>query len=346
MRYIFILVLAIVTVWVGFVHNTKATTHVEHYAPAPLTIIGQARRVRVNPLLRTVASIVPVYKQPPTWIVNVPLTPFRAPLRLLDPIPLPPFLLHKTYADTQAQGDCGSCFVFAVAHMIADRLSIQDNVSVQQIMSCFDTNACDGGSPEDLCMWIAQTGTTFNTERAIPYKQKRGGKVTTECVIQPGVRVGILPNSVRSLVQYVEEEGYDPAVVQSNVLNMKRALTNEGPFYCAMTVYDDLFTYSGLKPYVPGKNASQVGGHAIEVVGFCEAGVDTRPAFKDAYWICRNSWGKTWPTRAALAGFFTVPMGKNVCGIESRCGSATPFIEGTRVATSVTDPRQTEWVST
>ena len=110
----------------------------------------------------------------------------------------------------------------------------------------------------------------------------------------------------------------DKATLERNIVNMKRSLYEKGPFYCAMTVYDDFFTYTGTYPYKPNKNASFVGGHAIQVIGYHE----------DEYWICRNSWGVQWPLRTKTTGYFTIVMGSNICGIESRCGYAVPSVYG------------------
>lgn len=110
---------------------------------------------------------------------------------------------------------------------------------------------------------------------------------------------------------------------------MKRALYETGPFYCAMSVYDDLFDFTGLEIYRKSKNASLIGGHAIEIIGYCEKGIDKRRGFKDSgYWICRNSWGKDWPTQTELDGYFMIEMGSNMCGIESRCGYADAELIG------------------
>jgi Papain family cysteine protease len=302
------------------------------------TIIGQARTVQTSLLTRAFPNIVPLRKQPPAWIVNVPLTPFVAPLKQQSQTtgPLPPFLLYKPQylSKVQEQGDCGCCFAFAVGHTLSDRLAIatrglfRDNISVQQLVSCYDTNSCEGGSPEDLCFWLSDSKTKVNTVYKFPYKQKSGGVIETKCASENGLRVGVVPGSVRSLVEFIEEEGYDVEVLKRNVDNMKRELYNDGPFYCAMTVYDDLFSYGGLQPYIPSKHATLVGGHAIEVIGYCEANVDPRKSFQEAYWICRNSWGTKWPRKAVMTGYFTIPMGRNMCGIESRCGSVTPSLEG------------------
>jgi C1A family cysteine protease len=305
-------------------------------------VVGEPSLVQSSSLLRAASSIILLRKPFPSYIVNVPLTPFKAPLKTIPAsLSIPSFLVYKQkyLSPIRNQGECGSCFVFATCDMLTDRLAIlsrgdiQTSLSVQQIMSCYDKTSCDGGSPEELAQWIAESGNLFVSNSLSPYVQKKGGTVDTKCIVPlttRDIRVGIEPNSVKSLVEFIPEGETSPI----NVSRMKAELVNEGPFYCAMTVYDDLFTYSGLKPYTPNPHAQQIGGHAIEIIGYSDPGVDPRKGFEKGYWICRNSWSKDWPLQSALEGYFTVEMGKNTCGIESRCGSATPKVVNASVSVS------------
>lgn len=285
-------------------------------------------------------NIVPLRKQINTWIVNVPLTPFRAPFVMLPKDEdVPNFLLYNlsTLSKVRNQGDCGACWAFSVCNMLSDRLAIMtggafnENLSVQQLLSCFDRNGCDGGSPEDAMLWLQDKSKKLTTESVFPFKNAKGGAIKP-CNVPPHtIQVGVEPASVKSIVQYIPEQNYNEQILQTNIENMKRELAYYGPFYCAMTVYADFFSYSGLIPYTPDPKAEEIGGHAIEIVGFCDKGVDPRPHYRDVgYWICRNSWGKDWPLQVALNGYFTIVMGKNICGIESRCGSGIPQLFGSK----------------
>ena len=90
--------------------------------------------------------------------------------------------------------------------------------------------------------------------------------------------------------------------------------------------YDDFYNFVEDAPYV-SNFLKFVGGHAITVVGYVEPLVDPRPGYNDGYWICRNSWGTTWPKGSPPhPGYFTIAMGINMCGIESRCGGIDPNI--------------------
>jgi C1A family cysteine protease len=304
-------------------------------------VIGQGKTVQVafvRPIIPNL--IVPLRDQVQTWVVKVPLTPFRAPFVELPPLKsgesLPNFLLWKPelLSPIRNQGACGSCWAFATCDAISDRMMIKygglfrKNLSVQQLLSCFEPEGCDGGSPEEACFWLQDTQTPLYTESSFKYKSSSGGYVNIKCpkkFVGNAVRV----KSTVSIVEYIEEEGYDKKVLRKNIENMKRALYETGPFYCAMSVYDDLFEYTGLEIYRKHKHASLIGGHAIEIIGYCDKGVDKRYGFKDSgYWICRNSWGLDWPTQTQLDGFFMVEMGSNMCGIESRCGFADGDVIG------------------
>jgi hypothetical protein len=325
--------IAIILLSVGFLICT--ITRIESFNPKnPRNLIGDAKTDVAN-LTRINAMIIPLRDHVHTWIVKVPLTPFRAPLVIppLDGKPLPPFLLYKPdfLTPAQNQGECGSCWAFSLAHMLADRVMIatggrfRKNLSVQELLSCFDRTGCEGGSPEDACFWLADSGTELYTDVALPYKQQKSLHVSTACKTAKGDAVKVNKDSIKSIVEFIPEKGYSKDILQRNINSMKRELVEGGVFYCAMTVYEDFFSYTGLKPYKPSKNSKVIGGHAIEVVGYCDKGQDPRTGFKRyGYWICKNSWTDGWPTQTTVDGFFTIVMGSNICGIESRCGSAVP----------------------
>ncbi len=328
----------------GMLYSTLYNTHygmVYESFSKKKNIIGQGAMVNMIDLRRAIPNTIPFRNEIKQWVVKVPLTPFRAPMVKLPPLShgaiLPKFLLYKMeyLTPVRNQGDCGACWAFALCDVLSDRAMIASgglfthNISVQQLLSCFARDGCDGGSPEEASFFLSESDLLLSTENKFPYKQTGGGYVNTKCASGGQYNIGVDKSSVASIVEYIDEKEYIQSIVNSNIENMKLELYQGGPFYCAITVYDDLFTYTGTKPYKPDPKASFVGGHAIEIIGYCNAGEDTRKEYKDtAYWICKNSWGKNWPTRTELNGYFTVVMGSNVCGIESRCGFAVPFVYG------------------
>lgn len=328
---IFFTTLSIVKTWSGTQLHTNITDRPLKKSTNSIKLTRHDTRFIVPHLARGLRDHIHF------WIVKVPLTPFRSPLKVFPKLSsIPRFLLYNSLTSVRNQGDCGSCWAFALCDMLADRLHFKSlgvfdsSLSVQELLACFNPDGCNGGSPEEAAIWLSESGKKLMLNDVYPYKQGSGGLVTNVCPIDKGsMLVGIEPKSVFSIVEYIEEDNPDTTILEQNVLNMKQALVESGPFYCAMTVYDDFFTYKGLQPYKRDKNARIIGGHAIEVVGFCEKGEDPREEYKDTgYWICRNSWGKDWPLNSTLTGFFTIVMGSNMCGIESRCGYATPILYG------------------
>ncbi|MDC3333019.1 hypothetical protein OAV62_02145, partial [bacterium] len=312
---------------------------VEHYTKNKDPELGAPRvvnKISLRPKLPNLA--IPLRQHVNIWITKVPLTPFTSPLLVLPPFigTFPNFLLYKPslLTPTINQGDCGSCWAFMTCDILSDRLMVRTgglfrkNLSVQQLLSCYNRNGCDGDSPETALVWMAQNQKRLALASKDKYVQQSGGLVSTACRTKSTGIVGVEPQSVKSIVRFIPETGYDKRILKQNIINMKRELVERGPFFCAMTVYDDFMTYTGTKVY--SRESTDIrGGHAVEVIGYSDAGVDKRKGFTKAYWICKSSWGENWPTETDTPGYFMIEMGKNMCGIESRAGIASPQVFAT-----------------
>jgi uncharacterized protein YvpB len=272
---------------------------------------------------------------------NVPLDPFTAPLikypysgKVLS------FLLYspKFLVPIRDQGICGSCYAFSIADMLADRVSIYSSgeinnlLSVQQIISCSTNEGCGGESPDSVLQWMERTDFMLTLENNMLYKQMNSNNVTTRCsnvryTGESGQSVGI--TNVVSLTEFIREDTYSSSKLEQNIKNMKMELLTNGPFYAAMSVYDSFYDYDGTRPYEKKKLDSLAGGHAVEIIGYCDKSIDHRDNFTKGYWIVRNSWSKDFPKNSKDTGYFTITMGQNECGIESRCGSAIPVFLNT-----------------
>jgi len=284
--------------------------------------------------------------------VNVPLTPLKSPYKKVEPKIDPYDYNFATYrtqflSPIRDQGeDCGCCWAFATCDVISDRLSVMTNgnvrktLSVQQLLSCIyngKRNGCDGGNPEEAFEWISTSGYYLKPlEKSqvdldyeqIPSRTNSPSVISTPCT-NSVFGVNIEYDSVNSIVKFIKKENItkgDPeySTLVDNIYNMKSELLNGGPFYCAMTVYEDFYSYTGENVYIHNLSSKKIGGHAVEIVGYCDEDVDKRSGFTDAYWICKNSWGKDWPKNSKDNGYFAIKMGVNECGIESRCGLANP----------------------
>ena len=107
---------------------------------------------------------------------------------------------------------------------------------------------------------------------------------------------------------------------------MKMQLIKNGPFFGSLKIYSDFFNFPGDKVYTQGSGES-IGGHAIEIIGWVDKGVDLREGFQSGYWVCKNSWGNGWAPGYDFYGHFAIRMGTNECGIESRSGCAETNVD-------------------
>ena len=93
--------------------------------------------------------------------------------------------------------------------------------------------------------------------------------------------------------QYGQVEGSSP---KEQELNMMTEIYNHGPISCAISVTDELVSYTG-GIFTGPLNATQV-NHDISVVGYGEEN-------GEKYWIIRNSWGTYWGEN----GYFRLARG-------------------------------------
>lgn len=260
-----------------------------------------------------------------------PLKPLVSPikdftLRPTDKIPSIYIFDPKYFSPVRDQGKCGACYIFVICSLLSDNVTIRignfgKNLNVQQLLSCYPSKegGCEGEAPEDVLLWLEQTG--FKLSISDEYKD-----AVTQCV-RTDKGISVTPSSVRSLCDYVKRESIsDPTPVEQlmiskNIYRMKQQLITDGPFFGSISVFSDLFNFSGNKIYEQNSNIFS-GGHAITIVGWCDKGVDKREGFEQGYWVCKNSWGEDWASEYDFKGYFAILMGRNECGIESRAGCA------------------------
>tara|TARA_B110000285_G_C15090770_1_gene598946 strand:- start:552 stop:1502 length:951 start_codon:yes stop_codon:yes gene_type:complete len=288
-------------------------------------------------------GILPVYtevtKKKP--IINTPILDIRASMKEFDYKALPAFFCYNfdVLTPVRNQGSvCGSCWAFVTAGIISDKISIYKNkpviMSPQGLIECYDPeNACKGAAPEDVFEWMEETNYKLPFEFQLKYKQLRSSKIKDKCPTLPGINVqpgslhrltDILP--IKAFIQGGTATQEQKDTLSKNILNMKTELVESGPFFATLIVYKDLLTHTPSKPYSSNFLGLPEGGHAIEIVGYCDKGEDPRDGFNAGYWICKNTWGSLWPTKSKTPGYFTVVQGVNMCGIESRCGTINPNI--------------------
>lgn len=115
----------------------------------------------------------------------------------------------------------------------------------------------------------------------------------------------------------IKEEGGDEDQIKIDIYKW-------GPVISAFKMYPDFYMFDAKNDiYEWDGRGEQVGGHAIEIVGWGEE--NGRP-----YWQIKNSWGKNWGDE----GYFKMIRGKNNCEIESNVFSVIPdffYKYGTRL---------------
>lgn len=267
-------------------------------------------------------------------IVNTPLEKMKSRFFINPDMKVFRFFSYNPWQILGAseQGDlCGSCWAIVIASLISDRIIVKYNgslkikLSYQQLLQCYNyPNGCDGENPENVLKWMIDTNFVMTTDKQLPYEQIDSGTILKKCPPKYKEGFTLEKDSLYSIVKYIEPklsfDKIDKKILNSNVLNMKKELILKGPFFATIAVYDDLINFTENAPYYKDSE-NYVGGHAIEIIGYCEPGVDIRRGYINGYWICKNSWGEGWPKNAIYPGIFTIRMGVNECGIESRCAA-------------------------
>jgi len=198
-------------------------------------------------------------------------------------------------------------------------------------------SSCFGNSLSDAVRYLYEIGTT--TDKCVPYDkqlgdvgqyQKLGSFDTTVniplCNTITGMtgdmcagnnfdeRTGIesgTPSKYYKCVNYYGIRGHSHG---GGELQIRLEIYRWGPIAAGMEVYPDFYTFDARnKIYEWDGVGKQVGGHAVEIVGW---GVDGGVP----YWQIKNTWGKDW----GRDGYFRMVRGKNNCKLEANCVSVQP----------------------
>lgn len=270
----------------------------------------------------------------------------------LSPAGLPTYMKYKEalLVPVRNQGQCASCWSFAVVDMMADTLNLRSGgawkgqlLSTQYLLDCSEHSGCDiGGAPEEVYDIPQTTVSGVPLESALPYTEEQG-QCTAAAMSAGGLRIRTVPGTALDLCVDPDSVPFyqRSRVIAENVRNMKRALLKYGPIVGTVLVYEDLYDYDAKAVYTVTPGSPVVGWHAVEIVGWCDENVNWKePGFDCAYWVVRSSYGVHFAVPPGVEfGFFYIKMGCNEAKVESRasvCSIEVP--EYLQHAVETTDP--------
>lgn len=235
---------------------------------------------------------------------------------------------------------CGKNFeVEHPIHRIEEEIKI-GSVSTSQKQNIYNINnyACYGNSLYNALHYLYLFGTCLDS--CIPYNKNFGmqsefqkiGEFTSpeklplcEYISGPigdmcsnffieslsGIEGGTPSRFYRAYEIYgiagTEEDGGSELLIRYDIYKW-------GPVVSAFKVYEDFYEFDSKNGiYEWNGKGEQVGGHAIEIVGWGEEN-------GKKYWQIKNSWGTGWGDD----GYFKMIRGKNNCEIESNTYSIIP----------------------
>ncbi|GIQ82676.1 peptidase C1A [Kipferlia bialata] len=206
------------------------------------------------------------------------------------------------------QAGCMSCWAFASAGVLEDRLSIAqyekglpviDYLSPQYMVSCDEEDgayACDGATTPATWDFLVSEGTVLDS--CVPYVSGTAGQVP-ECPSR--CTDGSKQKNFKADHWYQTTATND---VSASAAIMSEIMTN-GPVTAVMMVYKSFSSYrSKVYSHIPGEHPE--GLHAVKILGWGMSG-------STPYWLVQNQWGTSW----GEDGYFKIRRGTNECEIES-----------------------------
>lgn len=206
------------------------------------------------------------------------------------------------------------------------------NRTALQNTACYGNSLLDAarflyeiGTPTNQCVPynqnILQTGQfqtigTFTNPSQLPFCHTAAGPVADMCSdfyinTHIGIESGTPERFYRALHFYTlagtKELGGSEKEIRINIYKW-------GPIATGIKIYPDFYTFDAKNDiYKWNGIGPQVGGHAIEIIGW---GIENNTD----YWIIKNSWGTEW----GIDGYFKIQRGIDMCEIESNCVGFIP----------------------
>lgn len=234
------------------------------------------------------------------------------------------------------QGHCGSCWAYATAQTLTDRLciagraanrTIERLLSPQQHISCDHTcvvpstqvgcnDGCNGGTLVASWFYTASVGLVGAT--CIPATSAYTG-VSGTC---PALDANGVPTCSASCADSNSPVACNntafksgPCYYITKVAAMQTEIMTRGTLMAGMVAYDDFLSYeSGI--YVRNPDSPAYGGHAVRIIGWgtSSSGVD--------YWIIANQWSEDW----GIGGYAYIRRGTNEATLEDNIIAADALV--------------------
>ena len=214
---------------------------------------------------------------------------------------------YNRVAPVKDQGSCGSCWAFAtVANLeglYAEKKGVIKTFSEQMLVDCDTSDSgCNGGLMEYSFAWLKKNGG-FMLDSDYPYKG-----VKSTCKSDKSKYVDMKVTGYKKLgSSYSTWSPVDEDEI-------KEFLYTTGPLAIALNA-DPLQTYSsGVLDLTSSRCPTSGINHAVTLVGY---GTDSSTS--KAYWLVKNSWGKSW----GESGYFRIKRGSGTCGVNCYITTAT-----------------------
>lgn len=250
------------------------------------------------------------------------------------------------------QEHCGSCWAFATATCISDRIRIHSTIGKNKISydsenSIWEEEVMESSYQKPLMDHVPSKDNQVILDSVSPYTlagcdicelashmdpkiAEYFGDLCNNCCdggVLQYAGIYMLLNGCQAISGDDNPGDYtcsdytgSPIFRVKGIYNLsgeKEIMTdimNNGPVICGFSVKDTFGTNRGLIPntHVYGEYGSDIGGHAVCIIGWGEE-KGTK------YWLCRNSWGNTWN------GDGTFKIQRGTCGIEDDVWGFIPF---------------------
>lgn len=199
---------------------------------------------------------------------------------LPQPIALPEIVdLRPQMPPIYDQGQLGSCTANAIgaAVQFAHKKQFGQDLMPSRLFIYYNERAMEGTIRYDAGAQIRDGIKSVNKQGVCP--EYYWPYIISKFKTKP-LKICYLEALKDKVIQY--------SAINQTLNDMKSCLTSGYPFVGGFSVYQsfesDQVAKTGVVP-MPGKNESQMGGHAVTIVGYD----DSKQSF-----IVRNSWGDKW----------------------------------------------------